>query len=138
LEQELQMPTVISVYAGLLGIMSIVIGIPIGLLRGRLGVPLGDGGNSDLRLAIRRHGNFMEWVPFALILIGLLEMNGVSRLTVHILGAGLVVARIFHAVGLRGDTMSGIGRTVGAAGTALLIVVSSVWLITLFALRWSL
>jgi hypothetical protein len=130
--QEKHMPAVIALYAGILGLMSIAIGLPIGGLRGKLNVSLGDGGNPDLQLAIRRHGNFMEWVPLALLLIALLEMSGVSKLTIHSLGAGLVAARIFHAAGLQANTMQGIGRLVGAAGTALIVVVTSVWLLVRF------
>ena len=53
-------------------------------------------------------------------------------LPLHVLGAGMVVARIAHAVGLRGDTLQGAGRMVGAAGTMLVSVVASVWAITTF------
>src|SRR5262249_27927225 len=66
----------------------------------------------------RRHANFAEWVPLAVILIALLEMTGGSRIAIHSLGAALVVVRACHAVGLKADTMQGMGRFVGAAGTA--------------------
>jgi uncharacterized protein len=126
------MPAVTALYAGVLGLMSIALGFPIGQLRGRLNVPLGDGGNANLLLAIRRHANFMEWVPLTLLLIALLEMGGVARVPIHCLAAGLVAARILHAAGLRADTMQGVGRLVGAAGTAIIVVVTSVWLIVRF------
>jgi uncharacterized membrane protein YecN with MAPEG domain len=124
---------IVTLYAGLLGLMSIAIGFPIGQLRGKLKVSLGDGGDQRLLLAIRRHGNFMEWVPFALLLIALLEINGVAKLAIHALAAGLVLARLFHAVGLKHDSIEGVGRLVGAAGTALIVVISSIWLIVRFA-----
>jgi hypothetical protein len=126
------MPIVIALYAGILGLMSVAIGFPIGRLRGKLNVSLGDGGHQDLQLAIRRHGNFMEWVPLALLLIALLEMSGASKLAIHILGASLVLARIFHASGLQAHTMQGIGRLVGAAGTGTIVLVTSVWLLVRF------
>ena len=94
------MPTVTLLWAGVLGIMSIAVAFPVGSLRGKLGVSIGDGGDQNLLLALRRHGNFTEFVPLALILMGLLEMNGLSAMTMHIFGAILVVARICHAIGL--------------------------------------
>ena len=52
-----------TLYADLLGLS----------LHGRLNISVGDGGNRDLQVAVRRHANFTEWVPLALILIALLD-----------------------------------------------------------------
>ena len=119
-------------YAGLLGVMSIVLSSFAGSRRGKLKLSIGDGGDQELLLGIRRHGNFTEYVPLALILIGCLEANGVSSTAIHALGALLVISRICHAVGLKPDTIEGVGRLVGAAGTALITVVSSIWCIFIF------
>ena len=126
------MPHVTILYAGLLGILSLVLSFLVGNMRGKTGVSIGDGGNKDLLLAMRRQANFVEYVPLALILIGLLEMNGVSVAVIHIMGAVLVFSRLAHAQGLRADSMQGIGRLIGAAGTALLTLVASVWCIVAF------
>jgi uncharacterized membrane protein YecN with MAPEG domain len=127
------MPIVTSLYAGLLGLMAIAVAFPAGTMRGKLDIPLGDGGNRDLLLAMRRHANFAEWVPIALIVIALLEMDGVTKVAIHSLGAGLVFVRACHALGLRRDSMSGAGRFVGAMGTVLVVVVASIWCIVRFA-----
>jgi hypothetical protein len=118
-----------AIYAGLLGLLSIAVAFPAGTLRGKLNIPLGDGGNAGLLLAMRRHANFVEWVPLALILIGLLEVSGVAKVAIHVMGASLVVFRVCHALGFKGDTMRSSGRFVGAMGTALLVVIASVWLL---------
>lgn len=81
---------------------------------------------------MRRHANFAEWVPFALILIALLEMSGVSTRAIHVLGAALVPARICHALGFKADSMQGLGRMVGAARTAHVTLVASVWAVVIF------
>ncbi len=128
----LEVPQVTILYAGLLGLMAVVISAFAGAMRGRTQISIGDGGDKDLLLAMRRHANFVEGVPLLLILFGLLEMNGVGDMAMHIMGAVLVVSRIAHAVGLKADTVQGILRVAGAAGTALLTVVSSIWAIVLF------
>ena len=126
------MPVVTLLYAGLLGLMAIAIAFLAGRLRGSTGISVGDGGNPDLLLAMRRHANFIEFVPIALILIGLLEMNGVSTIAIHGLGGALVVSRVCHALGLEGDNMSNPLRGIGAVGSTLVIVVASVWAIVKF------
>src|SRR5882724_7128937 len=114
------MPAITSLYAGLFGLMSIAVAFPPGMMRGRLNISVGDGGNKDWLLAMRRHANFVEWAPLALILIALLEMNIAPKLPIHILGAALVMARASHALSVRGDTLAGPGRAVGAMGTAVI------------------
>jgi uncharacterized protein len=123
------MPTITALYAGLLGLLAFAVAFPAGRIRGQLGVSCGDGGNPALLLAMRRHANFVEWVPLGLILIALLELNGVDSVPVHALGGLLLLSRILHAVGIRAETMKSMPRLIGAAGTVLVIVVASVWLI---------
>lgn len=123
------MPTITLLYAGILGIMSIALSLFPGSIRSKAGVSVGDGGNQELLLAIRRHGNFVEYVPIALILMALLELNGLGNLTMHIFGGVLVVARILHATGLKLDNPSTLGRGLGAGGTVLLTIVMSIWAI---------
>ena len=126
------MPIVTALYAGILGLISLGVSFPAGSLRGKLGVSIGDGGNKDLLLAMRRHANFVEYVPLALILIGLLELSQVRVAAIHGLGLALVVARVSHAVGIKADTMKSVGRMIGAVLTALVTLVASIWAITLY------
>ena len=126
------MPTITLLYAGILGLMSLVISAMAGNLRGKTGVSIGDGGNQQLLLAMRRHANFVEYVPLGLLIIALLEANGVSGTAIHGLCGTLVVTRACHAYGLKADTMQSAGRLIGAAGTALVILVASVWAIVTY------
>lgn len=126
------MPTITALYAGLLGLMSIGIAVAVGRVRGSTGISIGDGGNLELIAAMRRHANFVEFVPLSLILIGLLELNGVGSTAIHALGAGLVFARLCHAVGFRTDDSMKALRPIGAVGSTLIVAVSSIWAITLF------
>ena len=126
------MIVITALYAGILGLFAMVLASLAGNRRGKLKVSIGDGGSKDLHLAVRRHGNFVEYVPLILILLGIMELNGVQAAALHSLGAALVVFRICHAVGLKADTVEGLGRLIGAAGTALVLVVCSLWNIVLF------
>ena len=112
------MPVVTGFYAGILGLMAIVLGFQAGRLRGARNISIGDGGDPELLLAMRRHANFVEFVPLALVLIALVEMNGAPKLAIHALGAGLVVFRASHAVGINAESAGGAGRAIGAAGNS--------------------
>nr|WP_163500435.1 MAPEG family protein [Halomonas socia] len=120
------MPYATLLYAGLLGILSLVLSALSGIVRGKVGASIGDGGSEKMLLSMRRHSNFVEYVPLALLLIALLEMNGVSVAMIHALGTGLLICRITHAFGIRAEKMNTMGRLVGHAGTFLITLVASV------------
>ena len=127
------MPTVTALYAGLLGLMSIVIGFIAGHMRGgQDGVSIGDGGKYEMVVAMRRHSNFVEWTPMALILIALLEMNKIPINAIHALGAMLVIGRACHAFGLRADGTKMPFRVAGALLSTLVTLVASVWAIVTY------
>jgi uncharacterized membrane protein YecN with MAPEG domain len=126
------MPVITALYAGILGLISIGVSFAAGSLRGKLGVSIGDGGNKDLLLAMRRQANFVEYVPLALILIALLELNQVGGNVIHGLGLALVVGRIAHAVGIKADRMKTAGRFIGAVLTLLVTLTASIWLIATY------
>ena len=121
-----------ALYAGLLGLISLWLSFGAGSLRGKTGISIGDGGNPELLLAMRKHANFTEYAPLFLILLALLEVNDVPSMALHAMGGGFVVARVCHGVGLKADTMAGMGRLVGAAGSALITLVASIWAIVTF------
>ncbi len=119
-----------ALYAGLLGLLSLPLSSAAGLMRARKNIDAGDGGDRDLLLAMRRHGNFVEYVPLALILIGLLEINGVRGSVVHGLGIALVAGRLLHATFFVRGVKSA-PRGLGAGLTFLAIAIASVWAIAL-------
>lgn len=121
----MQVP-ITALYAGVLAIYAIWLSSRAGLMRGKVGISILHGDNMELAEKIRRHQNFVEYVPIALILIGVLEINGSSAIFLHVLGAALVIARIAHAKGLYHDNISHPLRAVGAGGTALITVVAGI------------
>jgi len=119
-----------SLYASLLGIYYIFISIFVVTRRFVTGVVLGDGTweivsqiptmmkktddineiqqliketkskYSPLLKSIRIHSNFAEYVPMTLVLLGMLELNGVEKMYVHGVGCLLMLARLGHFIGI--------------------------------------
>ena len=114
-------------YAGILGLFYVVLSALV--VRGRYGykVSLGDGGNPDMIRRIRAHGNFAEYVPFALLLLFMADYVQYSPILIHALGISLVLGRLFHAIALYRDTFR--LRVTGMILTFLVIAVSSILLI---------
>ena len=114
-------------FAGIFGIFALFLSFRAGSYRGKSGISIlyGDPVNAELAVRVRRHQNFLEYVPLVLILMGAIELNGGSAMLLYALGALLVVARIAHAVGLQHDNMGHIGRLIGAGGTALITLIAA-------------
>lgn len=89
-----------AIYAALLAILLVVLGLLVVRQRLRQRVSLGDGGKPPLLAAIRVHGNAVENIPVALVLLLLLELNGGSPLALHAYGSTLLAGRVMHAWGL--------------------------------------
>jgi hypothetical protein len=93
-------PQITLIIAAALGLLNIWLGVRV--TRGRVShkVSLGHGDVPIMLARTRAHANFNEYVPMALILMGLIEMNiGASRWLWGI-GSLLVVARVLHPFGL--------------------------------------
>lgn len=111
-----------ALYASLLAILYVVLSYRVAQRRIRFQVGLGTGQNAELERAVRIHGNFAEYVPFALLLLAFLEAGGGPALAVHVAGAGLLVARGLHALGLTQSSGRSPGRFSGVVTTWLIIL----------------
>lgn len=116
---------VTALYAGVLALVLVVLGIRVGMLRMKKGISILHGSDMELAVVIRRHANFTEAVPMALILMGLIELNGSSRVTLHALGTALVIARLAHPVGLVHDRLRSPLRGLGSGVTTLVTLVAA-------------
>ena len=143
---------VTSFFSGILGLMYMVLSFLVVRQRRKLGVSIGDGVERNLKVvyeiatsnnssapyswaqmtekfaplsqAIRTHANFAEYVPFSLLMLGLLELNrSVAHITLVYLGTVLVLSRILHFLGLY--TVARVGpnlfRFLGALSSFLLL-----------------
>ena len=119
-----------ALYAGVLALILGVIGFQVGSTRSRTGISILHGDDMDLAEKIRRHANFIENVPLALILMSVLELNGSGAGLLHGLGIALVIARIAHPLGLHHDNMRHPLRAVGAGLTFLvtgIAALTAIW-----------
>ncbi len=87
-----------SCYSSILGILYLLLSFKVIKIRRSKQVSLGSGSDEQLKQAIRAHGNFIEYVPFALILLFLSEFNGAPEFIIHFAGLALLLGRIIHAL----------------------------------------
>ncbi|MCB2134842.1 MAG: MAPEG family protein [Rhodobacteraceae bacterium] len=125
--------TVTPIYAAAIAILMAVLSTRAGLLRGKHSVALGDGGNAELSLAIRRFGNLSEYAAMAVLLLLLMELRGFATQWLHAFGATLLILRVLHPLALF-DRMGApawqkVGRFVSAAGTAALLSIGAIVLL---------
>jgi uncharacterized membrane protein YecN with MAPEG domain len=125
------MPVITALYAGILGFVGLLLASRVVQYRQRHRIAIGDKGNEDMQRAMRVFGNFTEYVPMILLLIGFGEMLGAHKWLTHGLGASLVAGRLFHAWGLSKTSGTSLGRLLGVVLTWLALLIASAMLIWL-------
>ena len=108
-----------AIFAALLALMLVGISVRVTMLRAKTKINLFDGGDGQLGRAIRVQGNFIEYVPMALALMGVIEWTGAQPALVYAFGAVLLAARIAHASGIYSSVFK--ARVIGTSTTWLLI-----------------
>lgn len=111
-----------SALAGGAAIFLVLLSLPVALHRRANQLSAGDGGDEAFNRRIRAQANFIEYVPLAIIAIGLVEMNGGGQTLVCWLAATLAAARLLHAFGLWTNIL--IGRALGAMLTFGVLLVT--------------
>jgi uncharacterized membrane protein YecN with MAPEG domain len=114
--------TVTPLYALPLAVVFLTLWFRVSALRSASKISFGDGGDRDLLLRMRQHGNFVEWTCFVLILMILAEGMGAPSIYLHISGALLLIGRIAHPFGLRADNAGHPLRYVGNSTNILATV----------------
>ncbi|MGB8818172.1 MAG: MAPEG family protein [Rhizobiaceae bacterium] len=113
--------SITTLYALPLIVLFFPLWISVSSVRAKLNCAIGDNGDKNLLLVIRRHGNFIEWAPFVLVLMVLAEAQGAGAMWLHAAGALLLIGRLAHPFGLKIDNAAHPLRYVGN-GTNLLSV----------------
>lgn len=120
-------------YIALLAIYIMVLGAVVSIHRAKTGLSLLHGDDMTLLEKMRRHGNFAETVPFALLLMIAAELQGASAFWLHISGILLLVSRLIHPFGINHAKANEVARGIGSAGTTLsmlicIIIILWTWL----------
>jgi uncharacterized membrane protein YecN with MAPEG domain len=103
----------VALYVALLLLINIVLMVRVFRLRQAKSVSLGNGDDPLLHSRIRAHANFSETVPIALFGLFALAMLSAPLWVLHIVGAGTVIGRISHAIGMAGRHSVGKARPFG-------------------------
>jgi uncharacterized membrane protein YecN with MAPEG domain len=120
------MVVITPLFAAIFGVMYVALSFNV--VRYRLGtkVSLGAGESKSLERAIRTHANFIEYVPFSLLLMWFLETLTLSASVVFWLGSTLLIARVFHAFGMFNPKSLIILRQLGTLATFGVILMASI------------
>ena len=118
--------SITPIYAGLATFIFIFLSFQVIAGRRAGGVALGDGGNRSLLRRQRAHGNFAEYVPLALILMALAELQGAPAWTLQLIGVTLLAGRLVHAYGVTREPEPIKLRTLGMTLTFLALVTGAV------------
>lgn len=126
------MMRITGLYAALGALLIIVLALRVVWLRNKFKVGIGAGGNEALSRAIRAHANAIEYLPIALLLLLLLELDQTRIVWLHVFGITLILARVLHALGLSGDAGYSFGRGIGILLTVLVIIAMALLLLWQF------
>lgn len=92
--------TITAHYAVLATILFLILSFLVIATRTREGIGGRPPEASRLEQLIRAHGNFAEYVPLALVLMLLAEVQGAPAWLLQVAGACLILGRVLHALGL--------------------------------------
>lgn len=114
-----------SLYAVPLAILMFVLWMNVTKTRAKMAVSIGNNGDVGLHEKIRRHGNFIEWVPMVLLMMLIAEMRSANGMALHVAGVLLVLSRVAHPFGLRHDNPNHALRIIGNTGSLLALFVAT-------------
>lgn len=83
-------------------LINVWLGFRVGQVRGSEKVSIGDGGNEKVIRRMRAHANFVEFTPFVLVLLVLIELATGTSMVLWLVMAFYMLGRIAHAFGMDG------------------------------------
>jgi len=118
-------------FAGALALVALWLAYRVSRVRMSDKVMVGDGGKPLLLARMRAHANFVEYTPFVLILMALIEMAGGGAWWLRGVGVVYVIARVLHAFGMDRQTLPNPLRAIGALATWAVLLGLAIWAIWL-------
>ncbi|WP_421993780.1 MAPEG family protein [Roseococcus sp.] len=124
---------VTSLFAGLLGVLLLLLSLLVIRARMKARTSFGFGEDPRLLRAIRAQANFVEYAPMTLLLLLLLEASGTAPGLLYILGGATMGGRILHALGISPEPerlilrQLGMLLTFGALGFSAGLLLFNLW-----------
>ncbi|WP_368183695.1 MAPEG family protein [Aestuariibius sp. HNIBRBA575] len=106
-----------------LAVLMLVLWFNVTKTRAAMAVSIGDGGDTQLHERIRRHGNFVEWVPLSVLMLALAELQGASAIWLYLAGGLCLFGRLVHPFGLRAQNAAHPARIVGNSSNILAVLI---------------
>ena len=115
--------------AAVFGLLHVIFTLRVGNCRFKSKISVGDRSDSELRNRVRAHGNFIENVPIALLLILLNELDGAQDSTLVVIGSILIASRLIHYLTIATLRLPWILRPLSMLGTPGIILAASLMLL---------
>ena len=106
-----------GLYAAALTALYLVLSARVIIFRRTNRVSLGDGSDDELLRRMRAHGNFSEYAPLGLVLLGIADLQGRPAGFLHLVGVMLLAGRLMHGFNFSFALKSMLLRTGGMALT---------------------
>ena len=103
-------------------ILAMWLGLRVGRVRSREKIAHGDGGHPLLTRRMRAQLNYVEYTPFVLILVALIELSGRGGGWLALVAGLYLLARIAHAFGMDNDIALNWLRGIGIGVTMLTLL----------------
>ena len=100
--------------------------VTLGLAQGDMTLyPYQDGDDEQLKRRIRAFGNFVEYTPMVVILVGLMEWSGTQTVFLFWISVAFVLGRISHALGMFINPHFPLPRIMGMTATYVVLVTAA-------------
>ena len=96
---QITLPITLTIAAAA-ALINLWLGARVSQLRFRHKVSIGEGGNPQVATRMRAHGNFVEYTPFFLILLALVELSQGSKTWLWGVAIVFILARLAHPFGM--------------------------------------
>lgn len=113
-----------AVYAGVNILILLFLSFRVVGRRRSAQVSLGTGGDADLEVRVRAHGNASEYIPATMLGLFIAASLGAPLWAVHAIGGVFTIGRVLHGIGLSGGIMA--PRALGMMFTWLGMLASGV------------
>ena len=91
-----------AIYVGVNLLLLFYLSFRVVGVRFRKKISLGTGGDPDMEVRVRSHGNATEYIPGAMVALVVLALLQAPAALIHALGIGFTLGRMLHAFGMSG------------------------------------